>query len=305
MVAALLLALVAGVAIQLAGNAALLRKRTAAVDQALPWPTNPAEFLLWLDPAWAPLAFVVLVLVGTAGWLRWRHSLHKAELSRATALPLAALIVSGAGLLVVASISDGLRYQAPLAPLLVLLAAFAGQALPDGTWRWPVRILSMIAALATVVALAQPMPGRTALDGQGQAWQALHRELAPLRGDVWLLQPDREPGAPRVVVEAPIGRLDRAGPNLHALRTGSLTAACRDQLPQPSPLLAWLPPDCDVAERTGVASPCAVLQRFTGAVRARGDVVWLQGRYAAGLPGEFHGQRSARGKWQLLEAGCR
>lgn len=295
----LLATLVVGVGIQLAGNAALLKNRTAAVDQALPWPTNPWQFLLWLDPAWAPIAFLVVAVLGTWGWLRFRRDVVRAETWRALALPLGALAICAVGLVVVASVSDGLRYQAPLAPALVLLAAFAGHVAAG-----PGRLVAWLAAATTLVELARPMPGRTALDGQGQAWLALQAELATRQGDVWLLEPDREPGKRAVVVEVPLGRLDRGGPTLRALRTGSLAQACRDGLVVPRPVLAWLPPDCDVAELPGVTPSCRVLADLGGPPIATGEVTYLVPRHPHGLPGEFHRHPRRRGEWRLLEARC-
>jgi hypothetical protein len=265
----------------------------------LPWPTNPGQFLLWIDPAWAPLAFAVLVVLGTWGWLRFRRDSTRVSMVRALALPLGAVAVCAVGLVVVASVSDGLRYQAPLAPALVLLTGFAGHVAG-----MPARIVTWLAALMTMVELARPMPGRTALDGQGQAWQALRAVLERYHGDVWLLQPDREPGRRRVVIEAPLGTLDRGGPTLRALRTGSLRAACRDGLVTPRPLLVWLPPDCDVEELPGVTPSCRALADLGGTVLATGQVPYLGPRYRHGLPGEFHRHAGAHGVWRLLEARC-
>jgi hypothetical protein len=204
-----------------------------------------------------------------------------------------------------------------LAPVLLVLASHASRALPAPPWRLPVRLMGIIAGLLTLLELSRPMPGRTALDGQGQAWQGFLGAMAGARGDVWLVQSDRSaitaqtgqeaPPSRRVVVEVPLGRLHRDGPNVRAIASSGVRAACSEGHRLPSPLLVWLPPDCEVEELPGAPSACRDLTELAASRgdRAGGDVTWLQARYLHGIPGEFHPHRDRIGHWRLLDAACR
>ncbi len=292
---------VAGLGIQLLGNAALLSRRTA-VAGALPIPTDPFAFWLWFDGAWAPASWQVLVLLGAGGlianakgWLR----------IRAVALPLGTLVVVASGLLVVACISDALRYQALALPLLALLAVRAGDGVPPGrTMRWAVLVMRGVATMAAVVELLSSMPGRVAQDGQAQAFSAVQPTLQAQRGTVWFVQPERN-GSQRVVVEPPLGLLGAAGPDMRAISLGRLQSLCDSHSELPQPLWIWLPPDCDAQAVDGAKSVCAQLAAFAhGPPLAAGPVTWLPARDALGLPGEFHKHAGTTGQWSLREAGC-
>jgi hypothetical protein len=299
--AALVAMALAGLALNLAGNASLLAHRAHTTDQILPIPLNPWQFWLWLDPAWAPMTVLVLALVG--GWAV--VALRPQPWARSLGLPVGALAVTATGWLVVACVTDALRYQAPLAPLLAVLAGLAMLPLPLGMrGRGALTIVRNIAWIATLVAVLRHPPGRLLQDAQAQAFTDVQLHLPH---ESWVLRPDVPAGARHVVVEPPNGALWARGPQLHPYSSATLRADCTNHRPPPSPLYVWLPPDCDAAELPGAVSACALLRSaaMPGPPVAEGDVPWLSQRYPEGLPGEFHRHRSTVGHWQLLRAGCR
>jgi hypothetical protein len=311
---AILVATVAvGLAIALWGNAGLLQGRAERTG-VVPLPTAPHAFWLWLDPAWAPVSAMVPLALGVVGlWRGVRSSANRLVAAlRTSAFALGVAGLTAAGFVVIACVSDGLRYQAPFAPLVCVAMALSWRAVRgEFAWRWPLRVVHALALVAVLLELTRTPPGATALDSQGHADTALRKALAHEKGDVWLLVPDRDDGpgpVARVPLEVPVGMWREAGPRVRPLLVGDAATACRTGMPLPQPLYVWLGPACHALETAGRAPPCRELGPYVDRSRpvvARGTVPLLAGASPRGLAGEFS-RFDAQDKvaWELWWGRC-
>ncbi len=255
---------------------------TYATQLHIPLPTLPHEYWLWLQAGYAPRAAAVAGLAGL-----WSFGRVFADRGRWLVLALATLGVLAAaltGLLVTACVTDGLRYQAPFAPVLAVLVARAGQGLA-GTLTG--RVAAIALWLAVVAGFAQLDAGRT-LDAQGQAYVDLRQALAKLRGDVWLVAPDRAAGHERVVVQVPAGKLAQDGATLRTLLAEDVRTACQAHTPLPPQAFVWLDPVCAARVPAGAPLPCAALEPLAGETVAQFSVQPLPPPGAEGMAGEFN-----------------
>ncbi|MBM4342190.1 MAG: hypothetical protein FJ100_02300 [Deltaproteobacteria bacterium] len=302
--------LVAGlVAWRMAGQAELVGSRLAATGW-LPVPRGFWLYELWWNRAWAPAALTTAGALAGLGGLYAQRLVHGRAVARwSLAAMLAGLVALGiAGLLVVACVTDAVRYQAPMAAAWVVVIAFAprmAELASDRVRPW--LGLAVLAALGIGVLQCLWSPfGADALDAQGQGYAILRRELGQETGDLWLLAPEREPGERRhVVMDVPVGAWTRAGPVSHRVSTDEYRAACAAGRP-PSPAWVWLGPACEAIDLPGLATPCAELAPLLDASQpARSGFVrpW-SGTMAQGLPGEFHSYPGDTVPWRLARARC-
>jgi hypothetical protein len=299
----------AAIAWQVTSHAGLLGARLDATRNALPIPARFWHFWLWWHGEWgAVVASTVLLLLGCAGLYAQRRVHGRAVAVWTTLAWTAGLVaVAAAGLVVVACITDALRYQAPLAPVLALTLAFAPRAaaLLGDSWQLIGRGMVAFAQLLAVLEVARTQAGSAALDSQGQAYQLLRRELADERKPFALIAPERPPGARRhVVVGMPLGPWRAGGPAVSVMSDVAFRQRCLEgQAPA-----AWLflPPACEAIDLPEAGTPCAALEPLLdieGGVRA-GYVRPLQPLTATGLRGEFHDFKGDLLGWRLGHARC-
>ncbi len=291
----------AGLALGWLGDAGLLARRVAVTSQEVPISTGFWRVWLWLDPAWSSVAAVVLA---TLGWMAlpvhfatpWQD-----RTLRTLAFGLGLGAVALPGLVVTASVTDALRYQAPFAGALAVAIGFAPALVQDplARGRWPRVVVVLLVALAVLVELGRDLPGETHLDVQAQAYQGLRRAVGKQPGEVWLLQVERD-GAAQVVVEAPVGRLAADGPTLRVLSVRQAEAAGKAGRTLPRPLYVFLDPGCEARVLQGSAGPCAALERWAqGLPVARGTAKVARASNGV-LPDEFHAYRTATPGWSLF-----
>ena len=287
----------------------LLGNRLAATS-LVPVPLHFWTFGLWWQRAWGAVTLTTVVAVAGVLGLWSQRRVHGAAVAWWSAAAwMAGMGALGvAGLVVVACVTDAVRYQAPMAAAWVVLAAFAPRCadLFSGIRRSLVG-LTVVAAMGIAVVEAWLTPwGATALDAQGQAYQVLAQELAHERGDLWLIVPERAPGERRhVVVDLPTGRFDHVGSTLHRISANEYAQACI-QGRAPTPAWVYLSPACEAVDLAELPTPCAALAPLldpTVLVRAGYVRPWL-GDMAQGLPGEFHHYRSETVAWHLGRAVC-
>lgn len=287
----------------------LLGNRLASTG-LLPVPVHFWTFELWWQRAWGAVTLTTVVAAAGLLGLWAQRRVHGRAVAWWSVLAwtsgLAALGV--AGLVVVACVTDGVRYQAPMAAAWVVLAAFAPRCadLLEGTRRPLVGFVVVVAmAVALVEALATPA-GAAAVDAQAQAYRILSDEVADEKLDFWLVVPERAPGERRhVVVDQPRGRFVRSGPVAQRISVNEYLQAC-GQGRAPTPAWVFLSPACAAADLPELATPCAALEPLLDpATHIRAGYVrpW-QGVMAQGLPGEFHRYGSETVPWRLGRARC-
>jgi len=301
-----------GLGLRLATSGAEVGARLEASGTWLPVPGNPFAFSLWLmDPASS--ALVGLAIVGIAAvWLIDDARGVKARRLLAGASLAGVLGVGAAGLLVCACLTDGLRYQATLVGPLVVLAALGGRAVMGGgaarRFAAAVVLLALIGPLLLgdgQAAIAQDEAG--GVDAQTRGYALLRRQLAGLRGPVWLVDAGRtsERGAVLRVAE---GRLDEHGPVVRRLRIESMRAMCEADLPLPGPAYAFVDPACAIGRGDkAVAPPCQELRRLIrrGAIGSYGAVKTARLELREkGLRGEFLAYGEGNVSWRFGPAGC-
>ena len=307
---ALGVALIAGlVGWRLTNQAEVIGNRLAATGW-LPVPRGFWLYELWWSRAWAPEALTTVgAFAGLCG-LYAQRLVHGRTTARWSVLAMLAGIAAlgVAGLLVVACVTDAVRYQAPMAAAWVVLIAFAPRCADLANDRLrPWLGLAVLVALGIGVLQCLWTPfGAAATDAQGQGYAILRRELGQETGDLWLLAPERKPGERRhVVMDVPVGPWSRSGPVSHRISTDEYRAACAAGRP-PSPAWVWLGPACEAIDLPGLATPCAALTPLLDASKpARSGFVrpW-PGTMAQGLPGEFHTYPSDSVPWRLARAKC-
>ncbi len=281
------LLLVAGlgvaVALELSGS------RTGVADRLtydarfhLPVPTMPHEYWLWLQAGYAPRMAVLAGLLGLwsfgrgrVGGMRW--------VTLATAVAGVGL-VAVAGLMVTACATDGLRYQAPFAPVLALLITRAGQGLSAPLQN---RMLAVVLWVGIAYGFTDLRAGRR-LDAQGQSYQDLRESLQGLSGDVWLAAPDRAEGHERVVVQMPAGRLSAGGVTLRGLLVDDVRDACKAGTPLPKQSFVWFDHACSGRVPAGSPPPCETLQPLAGETIRQFEIAPLPRVNAEGMSGEFN-----------------
>lgn len=176
--------------------------------------------VLWSSPDAVPAPLAVLIAVGLALLVA-----RAGSRTRSALLAAGAAVLVAAALLVRACVTDGLRYQAVLAPLGALalghaLVLLLPGRLPAWPGRRPALLRGALAALAVVgsVQLAAGPPLATAMDSQGQLYRSLRAVLAELRGDLRVLTPEERrvpaPDGQDVQLLLPTGSLGPQGPRL-------------------------------------------------------------------------------------------
>lgn len=297
------------IAWRLSTQTELVGNRLAATGW-LPVPRGFWLYELWWHAAWGPPALTTAAALAGLGGLYAQRLVHGRAVALWSALAMAAgmAALGVAGLLVVACVTDAVRYQAPMAAAWVVLIAFAPRFADLASDRArPWLGLAVMAALGIGVLQCLWTPfGATAMDAQAQGYAILQRELGNEKGDLWLLVPERKPGERRhVVMDVPVGAWSRTGPVSHRVSTDEYRAACASGRP-PSPAWVWLGPACEAIDLPGLPTPCAELTPLLDASQpARSGFVrpW-GGTMAQGLPGEFHTYASDTVPWRLARAKC-
>ena len=265
----------------------------------LPLPTVSHAYWLWLQPGYAPRVAALALLPGLWAFGRGRAGLMR-WLTPAVALSGAAL-VAATGLMVGFCVTDCLRYQAPFAPVAVLLVAGAGQGLPT-------RLAGRLVALALWLSIAVELPaldGGRQLDAQGQAYVALRQALSGLHGDVWLVAPDRAAGHEQVVVQMPAGQLVRDGANLRTMLVADVRAPCAAGRKLPQQAFVWLDNACAGRVAEGQPQPCASVLPLAGETLHEAQLVALPPpSLDAAMRGEFNGYPPGRIRVRLARAQC-
>ena len=294
--------------LHLHANAGEVAYRVAATERWLPLPVEPASFSLWFDPEQAPLGLLALVGLGVLGL-----ALHRGALLHWRGRALVAGAVVGVlclwlgGLLVCASVSDGLRYQSTLAPALVVLGGQAGhltRRTADLT-RFGGHVALALAGVLTLLPLTSPLPGLTRLDAQAQWYGHLRQTLADKTGPVYLLIADRG-GHRGAVFQAPQGRLSAAGAVAHEVREHSLRFECEAGIAPRQPLYVLFPPACASGADDAAAHACATLEPYVDHDRPMATgLAWpLRSSARLAIAGEFLKFRHAVAPWRLARGRC-
>lgn len=275
---------------------ALLGDRLDTTKRWLPIPGEPWTFWLWWRSDYGSAVALTLAFAGPLFWTavsRWRRLW----------LFCALLAGSVGGWLVVACLTDALRYQAPLAPLVAVGLATWDVTRAGATGRpfW-----QSLAMLGVVWQLIGSPEGLRIDDAQAQSFRHLRQIWSQGAGDVQFLLPDQgEYASRRVVMDAPRGRLWTGGPRAVVRSAVDFVQDCRDGVPQP-PAWLYLSSTCAVVPAQGQADVCASLQPLVDhqhPVRAA-IVRPLPPLSAHGLRGEFHDYRSDSVDFQLARAKC-
>lgn len=304
---ALATAVLVGLALQLSGSGGLLASRATVADQIVPIPLQFWQFSLWCDAAWASTLVVPLALLGCFVFAdaSTPNSLWQARLARSAKLTGFACLFA-TGLLVTACVSDGLRYQAPLAPALMLLIGNCSNFSAQFGQQLGLRFLAVLVLIGGFADALRPRPAGQVMDAQGQSYHQLRQWLQTQSGDVWLLVPNRDGARRSVVVEAPVGRLSENGPTIHALRAGDAQTACATHLQLPANTRIFWDAPCSAVEMPQLPSPCSQLQPFIDPSRAplSAAVKLQQARLPEGMSGEFHHYTQANPKIFLSYMHC-
>lgn len=275
---------------------ALLGERLDMTKQVLPIPGEPWAFWLWWRSDYGSAMVLGLSFVGPLLWTqvsRWRRLW----------LVLALLAGSVAGWLVVACLTDALRYQAPLAPLVAIGLATWGVAREGGV---PRPFWQPLAMLGVVWQLIGQPAGLRLDDAQAQSFRHLQHIWSDANGEVQFLLPDQgEYANRRVVMDAPRGRLWAGGPRTTARSVVDFVQDCRDGVTQP-PAWLYLSSTCAVVPAEGQGDICASLHAVIDhAHPVRSAIVKpLRPLGAFGLRGEFHDYRSDVVDFRLARAKC-
>ncbi len=305
-------ATLAAVAWQLASQRELLGDRLSATEALLPIPGRFWAFELWWHGDWAPTAFSTLVVAFGFAGLYAQRRVHGRSIGALTVALYAAgtAAVAVAGLVVVACLTDAVRYQAPLAPILLVVAGFAprfADLLPE-VRHLPAIGAVTLAQMAALVQLLLGLPARHSLDAQGQFYAVLRHELANETKDITLIVPTRRSGERRhVVIDLPRGRWTRTGPASRTLQAQEFASRCQ-QLGPKAAENTWIAiaPACAAVDLPGLATPCAELPPLldtAGPLRA-GFVRPWPGEPAQGLAGEFHQFPNDSVAWRIGRARC-
>jgi len=299
---------IVGAIINLLTSSGEVADRVAATGSWLPIPSNATFFSLWFDPAQAPLALLGLVALGLVG-VAMAHDARRSLPGRARVLAVigGGMALGAGGLLVCASVSDGLRYQSTLAPALVLVAGQAPLVARHGRGltRFSGRVAAALAGVLTLLALIAPLPGTTMLDAQGQWYHELRNVVRAERGDVYLLIAGRS-GPRGAVLQAPQGRLSAKGPTAHEVRLHSLSFECEAGLKPRQPLYVLQPPACASGPDDRAARACAELEPYIDGVApvATGFARPMAARTPEGIPGEFLVYRRPLAPWRIARGRC-
>ena len=306
--AALVSAPVLGAIIHLQSSSGEVADRFAATGSWLPIPGNPNAFSLWFNPVQAPMGLLLLVALGLVGLAVQRGAGHSWRGRAEVASAVAGVLALGAGgLLVCASVSDGLRYQATLAPAFVIVAGHGVHLLRRtvGLPRFGGRTALALVGLLTLLPLTSQLPGLTRLDAQGQWYGHLRTAMANKTGPIYLLIPGR--GGPRgAVFQAPQGQLWGGGPVAHEVREDSISFECQAGLALRQPLYVLFPPACASGPDAQAALACAALEPYVDYDRPMvTGLAWpLKAASDEGIPGEFLQYRSAVVPWRVAQGRC-
>ncbi|MEY3015297.1 MAG: hypothetical protein RIT45_4032 [Pseudomonadota bacterium] len=273
--------------------------------------TEPT-MLLATDPAFFPplvaiVAFVALVADFGPRRTQAGEGVRGAvvALLGSGALWIGTAATVAASLLVVACVTDALRYQAVLAVAIVVLAA----RLP-AVVQWLARprpevgvALLLVVALAVGVEALRPRSGAEFVDTQIAAWRGL-RDAAPRDAEVLTFVVPRGGAGRDALPDAPRGRWGPNGPTSQVLSSFNARARCDGKVGLPPASYLYLPPGCHAA--TGGEPPCAPAMAFDAGERAvaagRVDVVQQWDRQRPS--GEFLRFATGTVDWQLRRAGC-
>jgi hypothetical protein len=268
-------------------------------------------------------------------WSRWRTGAWRPDAGLRAGLSALGLAgVAASGLLVAASVSDGLRYQAVLAPVWGLLVARAGKrapaggtvdvatAAPRGAVGLAVAVVALVAGGATLFSSWQLAHTPPPLDAMAQGYRALRQ--TPLASDhpVYLVTPERAEGRRTIVFEAPVGRWGETGPRVIGVSAAALRAACvSGQRLAIERVRVWLPPACGMrlarrreAQRPadaargvdGPSAACRALRRAvaTDGTRREGEITPLASPAGRAIPGEFHRPAVTPLRWAIAAPDC-
>ncbi len=255
---------------------------TSSPQFQIPVPTRPQDYWLWLQAGYAPRAAMLAMAMGL-----WSFGRGRVGRMRWVVLGTALMgtgLVAAAGLMVTACVTDGLRYQAPFAPVLTLLVARAGQGFAE---HFQGRILAAALWLSIAWGFGDLDAGRRP-DAQGQAYLDLRQNLRRLTGDVWLVTPDRARGHEQVVVQMPLGRLSTDGAILRTLTVSDVQTACTTHMTLPKQAFVWLDPACAAVVPTGATPACETLLPLVGETVQEFHVSPVLPLSTAGMAGEFN-----------------
>lgn len=287
----------------------LMGNRLSVQENMLPFPTVFWSFELWWDRGWVATAFTTSVTALGLGGLWAQRRVNGRALASWTLLAWVSgsCALAGAGLVVVACVTDAARYQAPMMAIWLVSGAFAMR-FADLLPRGQVLIGKGVAAAALLASVAQVLLGArasAALDAQGQAYQLLRRELADERGVLWLVAPERGSEKRHVVVDFPVGKWSDSGPESKVVTLAEYLMLCRSGTP-PQPAYVFLGPSCQAVDLPEVSTPCAGLDALldpTVPVRAGFVKPMVEGD-PRGLRGEFHTYERDLLDWRLGKARC-
>ena len=247
------------------------------------------HFLLWTSHTWLPSAALVLVCIGVAAHVRQWHWWQTA------AFALGVLLLARTSTLALACTSDGLRYQAPLLPLLGLLAASAG--LLAGPQRWRQMLMGLLVVLL-MGELALRREGLQQLDSQGQMWRFLNENWPgdPAQVAHFLVAPS--PSGSHFLQGPPVGQWRSDGPQSDVIEQDLAQVLCARNGKLPDNTWLLREPGC-----ASVGSEnCRNLVPWTGEIVASGTVGPLQG--PTGVRGEFLDMPEGRLRVEVVKARC-
>ncbi len=271
---------------------------------------NPSMLLL-TDADYASPLWWLLAVVGLAGdvALRWSAVRGRVGLGPALAgtasLAVGSLAMTLGSLLIIACVSDGLRYQSVLL-LAVLIVAARGALVLAWLARWQGQRRLVAVAVVGLVALveaARPRAGMDFVDAQIAAWRALRDAPTLPAGHLVLISPhhtQRGDAAPDV----PRGRWSADGRSSETLWADVATARCAAGAPMPPGTYLLRPPSC--ASISASSPPCAVLDAFDAGGRSLvGGTVEIAQQWDRERPsGEFLRYASGSAPWSLRLARC-
>ena len=271
---------------------------------------NPSMLLL-LDADYASPVWFVLALVAMGGDLGMRLRPGRGLADGATALAgtvalwlgIAALAVSS--LMIIACVSDGLRYQSVFLVAVLVLAARGAAVL---RWlvrlpgRWTQAVLLALCLVAAVEAV-RPRAGMYFQDAQIAAWRALRAVDSLPEETITLITPHqshRGEAAP----DAPRGLWSANGPRSRVLWADVVKSQCSSGTPLPPHSFLYRPPSC--ASIGADVAPCAALDALdAGGPSVAAGVVTIAQQWDRERPsGEFLVYETGSVPWSLRRAQC-
>lgn len=263
---------------------------------------SPATKLLWIDPAWSSLALAAAVVLGVVGcaWPAAAGERPARVAGRAAAALVGLTLAVVSGLLVVACVSDALRYQAPAAALIVVLAARAPALVPRAPGarrRLAQAALGLLAAVA-IAEVSRVPSGATWLDVQAREYEALRAALLAAGAEVVVLVEPERP-IDEKMLKLPVGRLGPDGPTVRLVPAAQIGAFCR---PDERPFV-FVSAEAAIAPAPGGGSVADHLLALADHGEAHLEGV----APSVALPrlrSEFHREMPETARWSLWRARC-